>query len=234
MTGLIDTTEMYLRTIFELEEEGVPALRARIVERLGHSGPTVSQTIARMERDGLVAVLPDRSLELSGHGRLLATRVIRKHRLAERLLIDVIGLEPEFVHAEACRWEHVMSDRVERKILDLLTEYDASPYGNPIPGLEELGVVDAPAAAPEASPETRRDALADVAFAEPVTVTVQRFEEVIQDDEEAMTQLRRAGVWPGLRVEVRRDDTGVRVGTGGAEFLVPPDVAAHVVVSLAM
>ncbi len=96
MTDLIDTTEMYLRTIFELEEEGIVPLRARIAERIGHSGPTVSQTVARMERDGLVLVSGDRHLELTETGRLKATRVMRKHRLAERLLLDVIGLEWEF------------------------------------------------------------------------------------------------------------------------------------------
>ena len=139
MTDLIDTTEMYLRTIFELEEEGITPLRARIAERLGHSGPTVSQTVARMERDGLLAVAGDRHLELSEEGRTLATRVMRKHRIAERLLVDIIGLEWEYVHDEACRWEHVMSDRVERKILAMLPDHALSPYGNPIPGLEELG-----------------------------------------------------------------------------------------------
>src|SRR3954453_17247411 len=115
VTDLIDTTEMYLRTIFELEEEGIVPLRARIAERLGHSGPTVSQTVARMERDGLVAVSGGRPLELSDHGRLLPPRVMRKHRPAERLLVDVIGLEWEYAHDEACRWEHVMSEKVERK-----------------------------------------------------------------------------------------------------------------------
>ena len=134
VTDLIDTTEMYLRTIYELEEEGIVPLRARIAERLGHSGPTVSQTVARMERDGLVAVSGDRHLELSDHGRLLATRVMRKHRLAERLLVDVIGLEWEYAHDEACRWEHVMSEKVERKILGLHRRGLESPYGNPIPG----------------------------------------------------------------------------------------------------
>src|SRR5271154_7093727 len=108
--GLIDTTEMYLRTVFELEEEGVVPLRARIAERLAQSGPTVSQTVARMERDGLVVVAGDRHLELTDSGRGRAVAVMRKHRLAERLLSDVIGLEWEHVHAEACRWEHVMSD----------------------------------------------------------------------------------------------------------------------------
>ncbi|HSR23004.1 MAG TPA: metal-dependent transcriptional regulator, partial [Candidatus Eisenbacteria bacterium] len=139
MSDLIDTTEMYLRTVFELEEEGVVPLRARIAERLGQSGPTVSQTVARMERDGLLTVEGDRHLELSPLGRTLATRVMRKHRLAECLLVQVIGLEWELVHDEACRWEHVMSETVERRLLEVLGHPTVSPYGNPIPGLAELG-----------------------------------------------------------------------------------------------
>ncbi|MGW0493640.1 metal-dependent transcriptional regulator, partial [Streptomyces olivaceus] len=98
MARLIDTTEMYLRTVLELEEEGVVPMRARIAESLDQSGPTVSQTVARMERDGLLRVAADRRLELTGGGRRLATRVMRKHRLAECLLVDVIGLEWEQVH----------------------------------------------------------------------------------------------------------------------------------------
>ena len=127
MTDLIDTTEMYLRTILELEEEGIVPLRARISERLGHSGPTVSQTVGRMERDGLVIVTDDRRLELTAEGRVKAVRVMRKHRLAERLLSDVIGLEWELVHEEACRWEHVMSEQVERKLLGILGNPTVSP-----------------------------------------------------------------------------------------------------------
>ena len=137
-SSLVDTTEMYLRTILELEEEGVTPLRARIAERLGQSGPTVSQTVARMERDGLLSVEGDRHLQLSDRGRDLATAVMRKHRLAECLLVDVIGLDYADVHDEACRWEHVMSDRVERKLLTMLGEPRESPYGNPIPGLDEF------------------------------------------------------------------------------------------------
>ena len=139
VSDLIDTTEMYLRTIYELVEEDIVPLRARIAERLHQSGPTVSQTVARMERDGLLTVQGDRHLELTEEGRLLATRVMRKHRLAERLLTDVIGLDWELVHAEACRWEHVMSETVERRLLELLDHPTESPYGNPIPGLDELG-----------------------------------------------------------------------------------------------
>ena len=82
MRDLVDTTEMYLRTVYELEEEGITPLRARIAERLEQSGPTVSQTVARMERDGLIVVERDRSLSLTPEGRKLATAVMRKHRLA--------------------------------------------------------------------------------------------------------------------------------------------------------
>src|SRR5690348_18129438 len=132
---------MYLRTIFELVEEGIVPLRARIAERLHQSGPTVSQTVARMERDGLLTVEGDRHLELTPAGMDAATRVMRKHRLAERLLVDVIGLDWELVHEEACRWEHVMSESVERRLLELLDHPTESPYGNPIPGLGELGEI---------------------------------------------------------------------------------------------
>src|SRR5579875_2096369 len=139
-SDLIDTTEMYLRTVFELEEEGVVPLRARIAERLGQSGPTVSQTVARMERDGLLVLAGDRHLQLTDLGKHEATAVMRKHRLAERLLADVIGLDWEDLHIEACRWEHVMSEAVERKIVAMLAEPLVCPHGNPIPGLAELGV----------------------------------------------------------------------------------------------
>src|SRR5246127_5597542 len=131
---------MYFRTIFELAEEGVVPLRARIAERLAQSGTTVSQTVARMERDGLLHVENDRQLALSDAGRALATRVMRKHRLAECLLVGVIKLPWEDVHVEACRWEHVISESVERRLLELLGFPVRCPHGNLIPGLVELGL----------------------------------------------------------------------------------------------
>src|SRR5215475_12923571 len=103
---LVDTTEMYLRTILELEEEGVTPLRARIAERLHQSGPTVTQTVNRMERDGLLTVEDDRHLQLTDLGRQTAVAVMRKHRLAEVLLVKLIGMPYEEAHDEACRWEH--------------------------------------------------------------------------------------------------------------------------------
>ena len=227
MSDLIDTTEMYLRTIYELDEEGIVPLRARIAERLGHSGPTVSQTVARMERDGLVSLSGDRHLELSGEGRRLATRVMRKHRLAERLLVDVIGLEWEYVHDEACRWEHVMSERVERKILGLIGEHRESPYGNPIPGLDELGE--------PGEDEAFRfglRSLHEVAQAEPRSVIVRRIGEPAQVDHDALNLLTDAGLLPGRRVQVRRlDERVIVVPDGGADadgVSLPAEVAEHV------
>ena len=211
MSDLIDTTEMYLRTIYELEEEGVVPLRARIAERLGQSGPTVSQTVARMERDGLVGVTGDRHLELTPLGREKATRVMRKHRLAERLLLDVIGLEWEYVHDEACRWEHVMSDAVERKLVQLLDNPTISPYGNPIPGLAELerttggaDVVEGEAAAVSVppAPEAGLQRLDELSRRGGGTVEVRRIAEHVQVDPELMVGLKAAGVVPGRLVDV--------------------------------
>jgi DtxR family Mn-dependent transcriptional regulator len=198
VNDLIDTTEMYLRTIYELEEEGVVPLRARIAERLGQSGPTVSQTVARMERDGLVVVADDRHLELTDHGRQLAVAVMRKHRLAERLLVDVIGLEWEHVHTEACRWEHVMSEAVERKLVQLLGHPKTSPYGNPIPGLDELGEGGEPT--PPLEPGLMR--VDEVARKGGGTVEIRRIAEHIQLDPNLMTELKSIGVVPGSTVEV--------------------------------
>ncbi|MDQ3760333.1 MAG: metal-dependent transcriptional regulator [Actinomycetota bacterium] len=197
MNELIDTTEMYLRTIFELEEEGVIPLRARIAERLGQSGPTVSQTVARMERDGLLTVADDRHLELTAEGRSRATSVMRKHRLAERLLVDVIGLEWEQVHTEACRWEHVMSEAVERKLVALLGNPTTSPYGNPIPGLDELGVGDH---ATSIEPDLVR--LDEVARRGGGMVEVRRIAEHVQLDPALMANLHKVDAVPGNVVEV--------------------------------
>ena len=229
VTDLIDTTEMYLRTIFELEEEGIRPLRARIAERLGQSGPTVSQTVARMERDGLLHVEGDRHLELTDQGRLLATRVMRKHRLAERLLVDVIGLEWEFVHDEACRWEHVMSETVERRILAMLPDHAESPYGNPIPGLDELG--DLTVLADFRYGLTTLDV---IAATEPATVVVRRIGEPVQVDSEALALLTAAGLMPGQPARVRRDGARVIACRDGAEessgVSLPDDIASHVFV----
>ncbi len=236
MTDLIDTTEMYLKTIYELVEEGITPLRARIAERLGHSGPTVSQTVARMERDGLVVVTGDRHLELTDLGHDKARRVMRKHRLAERLLTDVIKLDWEQVHTEACRWEHVMSDLVEKRLVTLLDHPHSDPYGNPIPGLSELGedyeevrylegVQSLPALFRAAA--LRGDA------GKPAQVVLQRIAEPLQTDVELLARLADAGLVPGALVDASHVTGTYTVSVDGAETVLdlPEDLARHLFVA---
>jgi DtxR family Mn-dependent transcriptional regulator len=225
VSDLIDTTEMYLRTVFELEEEGVVPLRARIAERLGQSGPTVSQTVARMERDGLLTVEGDRHLELTSHGRALATRVMRKHRLAECLLVQVIGLDWELVHEEACRWEHVMSETVERRLLQLLDHPTESPYGNPIPGLDELGEIEVGEEFMEGV-----EPLSKAAGPEEGRVLVRRISEEMQKDEVLMSAMRRVGALPDKTITVVSTAEGVLVGSGGETAEIVPEAADHIFV----
>jgi DtxR family Mn-dependent transcriptional regulator len=224
-SDLIDTTEMYLRTVYELEEEGVVPLRARIAERLGQSGPTVSQTVARMERDGLLNVAGDRHLALTEKGRHEAISVMRKHRLAERLLADVIGLDWEDVHIEACRWEHVMSEAVERRIVALLRKPLVCPHGNPIPGLDELGLP-----FPTADDATALISLSTAAGASDTTVVVDRISEQLQPDAAIMHQLTSAGLRPGQRVVVRAAAGGVTLVDGASQLPISQQIADHVFV----
>ncbi|MFE9576222.1 iron dependent repressor, metal binding and dimerization domain protein [Nocardia sp. NPDC006044] len=223
MKDLVDTTEMYLRTIYDLEEEGVVPLRARIAERLEQSGPTVSQTVARMERDGLLLVAGDRHLELTEKGRGMAVAVMRKHRLAERLLVDIIGLDWQNVHAEACRWEHVMSEDVERRLVEVLNHPTTSPYGNPIPGLDELGIV-----AHNHAEETLVR-LSDLPHGQVHAVVVRRLAEHIQTDPEVIGQLREAGVVPDARVTVENKPGSVVITVPGHDGFELSDEMAHAV-----
>ncbi len=230
MTDLVDTTEMYLRTILDLEEEHIVPLRARISERLGHSGPTVSQTIARMERDGLVVVEGDRHLALTHDGRTKAIHVMRKHRLAERLLADVIGLDWAYVHDEACRWEHVMSEQVERRLLEMLDHPTESPYGNPIPGLEELGDRAAPAF---------MDGVINLVElighrTDTVSGVIRRLGEPVQFEPELLQQLQAAGVLPGATASISAAGSYVfvQVDGHGDGLELPNEVAVHIFVGL--
>ena len=236
MHGLIDTTEMYLRTIFELEEEGIVPLRARIAERLSQSGPTVSQTVARMERAGLLTVEGDRQLMLTDAGRTLAMRVMRKHRLAECLLVDVIGLPWEEVHVEACRWEHVISENVERRLVELLG------YPGQLPARElhprawtSSGSRTTPGSARWPPGEERDEAMTIVADGLAAPVTVRRISEQVQSDPALMLKLKRIGIQPGREVTLASSDDGVRVTSddrvGSVTAELPRLVAAHVFVS---
>jgi DtxR family Mn-dependent transcriptional regulator len=226
---------MYLRTVYELTEEGVVPLRARIAERLSQSGPTVSETVARMERDGLLKIDQDRRLALTSEGVTLATRVMRKHRLAECLLIDVIGLPWEEVHIEACRWEHVISDSVERRLAALLNYPVRCPHGNVIPGLAELGVPSTAVDGAEAAAHEADVAMTAITASEPAQVVVQRISEQLQSDAALMLRLKNIGIQPGREVTLVAGGDDVQVScagrVGGLGAALSRDVASHLFVT---
>ncbi len=205
---LIDSTEMYLRTVLELEEEGIPALRARLSERLNISPPSISEGVARLEEQGLLRLAEDRTVHLTDEGREKATHVMRKHRLAERLLADVVGLDPEYIHEEACRWEHVISDRVEEKLAELLGNPTTSPYGNPIPGT----------GADTGEPI----ALTDVADGQ---ARLHSISEKLQADAQVIHSLYDNGMRAGELVDVIVDADKVTVARDGKSIELPLDAA---------
>jgi DtxR family transcriptional regulator, iron-dependent repressor len=125
--------EEYLQVIEQLNDDGVTVIQARVAERLNKTAPSVSEMIERLVDEGYVT-RHGRELQLTTNGQNVARSVIRKHRLAERLLADVIGLPWHLIHEEAGRWEHVMSDEVEKRIVELLGDPATCPHGNPIPG----------------------------------------------------------------------------------------------------
>lgn len=221
MSQLIDTTEMYLKTIFELNEEDIPALRARIVERLGQSGPTVSETVSRMERSGLVSMGRGREIDFTEEGRHYAIRVMRRHRLVERLLQDVIKLDWPHLHDEACRWEHVVSDDVAERIDALLGHPEADPFGNPIPAAGESAIHN-----------VREAGLKSVMEVEPGgEYVIERLAELVQLDLDILSMFSDEGLVPGVKitVDVIDSDSAIVVQNGDSVRL-SADVARGVFV----
>lgn len=217
MAEMHDTTEEYLETILELEEEGVVALRARLVERLGLSAPAVSETVSRLTEAGFTEMRDDRSIRLTAKGRSLATTVVRRHRLAERLLSDVIGLEWEKVHREAARWEHAISSDVEEKLVELLGDPMTCPHGNPIPGSKRVG---------DMKPVT------PLTEAGPGDVTIARISEKLELDDESLRLVARARLIPGASATIMtRNAEGVTVKTPAGETTVPTSIAQQMFVT---
>ena len=211
MAEMHDATEAYLETILEIEEEGVTPIRARIVERLGLSAAAVSEQVNRLVEQGYAELLDDRSLRLTTRGRALATSIVRRHRLAERLLVDVIGLEWEKVHREADRWEHAISADVEEKLVQLLGDPATCPHGNPIPG---------------SSHRVESQRSVPLAQAAPGPVRVARISEKLELDDRALSLLASAGLIPGSEASVLgRGGDGTRVSADDGERTVPDHVA---------
>ncbi len=216
-TGYHPPLEEYLEAIHELEEEGTQVIQARLAERVGHSAPAVSETIRRLKADGYVTV-EDRSVQLTGKGRARAESVVRKHRLAELLLTEVIGLPWHKAHVEACRWEHVISDEVEDRLVELLGHPTTCPHGNPIPGSGALAV-------------RGLVALSSVHGGE--QVRLQRVTEQVEIDLEALEYLSEAGFVPGADATVtsRAPDGTLTLALGEHSFALGPVLARQLYVT---
>jgi DtxR family Mn-dependent transcriptional regulator len=216
--GYHPPVEEYLETIQSLTEEGTPVIQARIAERLGRSAPSVSEMLERLAADGYV-VRSGRTIELTGQGQRLAESVIRKHRLAERLLVDVIGLPWHKAHLEAGRWEHVISDEVEARLVTLLGNPTTCPHGNPIPGAAE--------------PDDPRPqvSLADVAPGN--VVRVERITEEVELDTSSLELLDRHGCIPGRQAVVRgrAPDGTTTVEVDGLEVELAPELCQQLFVA---
>ncbi len=218
MADMHDSTEEYLENILELEEEGTRVIRARLVERFGYSAPTVSEAIGKLVDQGYVELEADRTVSLTTMGRELATKVVRRHRLAERLLVDVIGLEWEKVHREADRWEHVISDDVEEKLIALLGDPATCPHGNPIPGTLRAG-----------------DQRLTVALSEATIgdVVVTRVSERLEINDDHMRLIAEAQLTPGMTARITaHSDTATTVSTSSGRHSISREIAKHLYVAV--
>jgi DtxR family transcriptional regulator, Mn-dependent transcriptional regulator len=215
--GFHPPLEEYLEAVLELEEESdAPVIQARLAERLGYSAPTVSETVRRLKAEGYL-LTKGRALSLTMKGRARAESVVRKHRLAERLLTDVIGLAWHKAHIEACRWEHVISDEVEELLVVVLGNPTTCPHGNPIPG----------AALPDRT-------LVSLADAQPGDlVRLERITEQVEIDTESLTYLGENGFIPGAEAEIRSraPDGTLTVELAHVAIALSPALASQIYVS---
>ena len=208
--------EEYCECIFELDEDDVDVIQARIADRLNISRPAVSEMIKRLEVEGLVASERNK-IRLTPTGRELAERVVRRHRLAERFLTDILGLSWADAHREAGRWEHVMSDDVERAMDRVLGGPTTCPHGNPIPGSDYE--------APDATP------LVEVEVG--VAFTVSRIPEELEFTPGLLDFLESSSIQPGHsgRVTAASPDGTMTVEIDGHHVGVGSFASARILVT---
>ena len=216
--GFHPPLEEYLEAIHELGEEGIVVIQARLAERLGHSAPAISEMIRRLRDEGYVEAR-GRSLLLTDRGRGVAESVVRKHRLAERLLIDIIGLPWEKAHVEAGRWEHVISDEVEARLVEILGHPTTCPHGNPIPG--------------SAAVEPRLTALSESRSGD--HVRLERVTEQMETDLDSLAYLSSHGFIPGTEATVssRAPDGTLILDLGARSIALGPGLAQQLFVTAA-
>jgi DtxR family Mn-dependent transcriptional regulator len=200
--------EEYLQTIYWLEEAQLPITGANVARAMQVSAPTVHEMVGRLEHDGYITRRADKSLDFTASGREHAAEVVKRHRLIERFLTDVLGIPWDEVHEEAERLEHAMSPVLEERMLAAIGDARTCPHGHPIVGEREFGVP-----------------LADVE--EGASVVVLRFE---NEAEDLLHYLKGSGLYPGLSGVVEVGDDEVTVVANGLSASVTRSVAETVAV----
>lgn len=208
--------EEYCEAIYELHEDDVDVIQARIADRLVISRPAVSEMIKRMEGEGLVSTAKNK-IQLTSKGRQLAERVVRRHRLAERFLTDILGLSWAEAHKEAGKWEHVMSDKVEASMDRILSSPTTCPHGNPIPGSDYV------------APDARR--LVDLGVGAPFTVS--RIPEELEFEPGLLEFLETSSIQPGHSgtVTASSPDGTITIEIGGRHVGVGAFASARILVT---
>jgi DtxR family transcriptional regulator, Mn-dependent transcriptional regulator len=223
-TGMTATVEEYLETIYNIAMEGEPVIGARLAEKFRVAPPTVTETLKRLMRDGLVEMDAKRQITLTDLGIERAEAVLRRHRLTERFLVDMLGMQWHQVHEEACRLEHYISGAVEERVLTALRQPETCPHGNPIPGavpnartyLSDMGAVRLLTTTPGA------------------TYTIVCVSEVVEDEEGLISYLHDLQLTPGERLTLAeapaaeatpRSDAPVQIAHDGRQFAIPARVA---------
>jgi DtxR family Mn-dependent transcriptional regulator len=181
------TVEDYLLNIYTISHEGRTVIAARLAEALEVAPPTVTATLHRMVRDGLINVTPQKEVVLTDSGHARAETMVRRHRLAERLLIDILGIDWADVHEEAHRFEHAISERVEERILAVLGDPTTCPHGSPIPG---------------SAPPTQPGALRLEEATAGDRIRIERISEEAESDRELLAYFQRSGLLPGQEFRV--------------------------------
>jgi DtxR family Mn-dependent transcriptional regulator len=212
--------EEYCETIFELREDGMEVKQARIADRLEVSRPAVSEMVRKMEREGLVVIDSSGDIRLSDDDQVLAQQVVRRHRLAERFLTDILDLSWAEAHHEAGKWEHVISPVVEEALTRVLGNPTPGPHGNPIPGSGYTRPTDT-------------TALGEVAVG--TSFIVQRIPEELEFEPGLLEYLEEAGVVPGRSgtVMALSPDGTTTVEVDGRPFGIGPFAGERIVVTAA-
>jgi DtxR family transcriptional regulator, Mn-dependent transcriptional regulator len=179
--------EDYLQVLHYLTRDGCSVIAARLAERLNVTPPTVTATLQRMERDGLIEHGPRKEILLTTQGRQVAENIVRRHALAERLLTDLLKMPWHESHEEAHGVEHVMTPNIEARLLQALGNPTTCPHGNPIPGLGTLAPDEFPLDEAQSGDE----------------LIIQRITEEAEEDLQLMKYLQEHGVEPGARMTVR-------------------------------